>query len=179
MLNKYIDLSVQTGKREETMQFLVTSLGNEDLILGYPWLTTFEPQFNWTNGVIDTSYLPVVIRSIDWKSLKIRPTIATTTTEEEAPISRIQRAYICEELAQESNAWANISTELAQKVGQYTKQVAIPMHYQQYAKVFNEEVSHQLPQHKPWDHTIDLKPNAPSFLNCKVYPLMVGEKEAL
>ena len=61
MLTKYIDLSVRTGKREETMRFLIMGLGNEDLILGYPWLTTFEPQFNWTNGVIDTTYLPVVI----------------------------------------------------------------------------------------------------------------------
>ena len=71
MLTQYVDLSVRTGKREETMRFLVTSLGNEDLILGYPWLTTFEPQFNWTNGVIDTSYLPIVIRLLDWKALRV------------------------------------------------------------------------------------------------------------
>ena len=104
MLNKYVDLAVRTGKKEETMRFLVTSLGNEDLILGYPWLTTFEPRFNWTNGVIDTLYLPVVIRSMDWKSLKIQPTIATEITNEETPFSTIQRAYVYEELAQESNA---------------------------------------------------------------------------
>ena len=36
MLTRYVDLSVRTGKREEDMRFLVTSLGNEDLILGYP-----------------------------------------------------------------------------------------------------------------------------------------------
>ena len=82
MLTQYVNLAVRTGKREETMRFLVTSLGNKDLILGYPWLVTFEPHFNWTNGVINTSYLPVVIRSLDWKSLKIRPTIAVATTED-------------------------------------------------------------------------------------------------
>ena len=81
MLTKYVDLSVRTGKREETMRFLITSLGNEDLILGYPWLTTFEPQFNWANGVIDTSHLPIVIRSLDWKTLRIRPTIAATSED--------------------------------------------------------------------------------------------------
>ena len=124
------------------MRFLVTSLGNEDLILGYPWLTTFEPQFNWANGVIDTSYLPVVIRSLDWNSLKIHPTIVTSETKEEAPMSYLQQIYIHEELAQESNAWVNISTELAQKAGQYTKKVEIPPHYQRFAKVFNEEASH-------------------------------------
>ena len=177
MLTQYVDLSVRTGKREETMRFLVTSLGNEDLILGYPWLTTFEPQFNWTNGVIDTSYLPIVIRSLDWKTLKIRPTIATAHMEE--PLTVIQRAHVYEILGQESNAWANISTELAQKVGQYTRKVEIPPHYQQFSRVFDEEASHRLPQHQPWDHTIDLKPDAPSSLNCKIYPLTGQEKEAL
>ena len=132
MLTHYVDLSVRTGKREECMRFLIMSLGNEDLILGYPWLTTFKPQFNWTNGVIDTSYLPVVIQSLDWKTLKIRPTIAATV-EEEPPMSYIQQTYVYEELARESNAWANISTELAQKAGQYTKKVDVPPHYQQFA----------------------------------------------
>ena len=179
MLTKYVDLSVRTGKQEEQMRFLVTSLGNEDLILGYPWLTTFKPQFNWANGVIDTSYLPVVIRSLDWNSLKIRPTIAIIETQEEAPISYLRWVYIHEQLAQESNAWVNISTELAQKAGQYTQKVEIPPHYQQFAKVFDEEASHRLPQHQPWDHTIDLKPDAPSSLNCKIYPLTAQEKGAL
>ena len=109
------------------MRFLVTSLGNEDLILGYPWLTTFEPKFNWTNGVIDTSYLPVVIRSMDWKSLKLRPTIAGIKEEELMP--RIRRIQAYKTLMEESNVWANISTELAQKAGQYTKKVDIPPHY--------------------------------------------------
>src|ERR1700761_2597045 len=146
MLTKYVDLSVQTGKREEHMRFLVTSLGNEDLILGYPWLTTFEPQFNWANGVIDTSYLPIVIRSLDWKTLRIRPTIAAVSEEE--PLTIIQRAHAYDTLNQESNAWANISTELAQRAGQYTKKVEIPSHYQQFARVFDEEASHRLPQHQ-------------------------------
>ena len=177
MLTQYVDLSVRTGKKEETMRFLITSLGNEDLILGYPWLTTFEPQFSWTNGVIDTSYLPIVIRSLDWKTLKIQPTIAATPEEE--PMMIIQWAHIYDVLDRESNVWANISTELAQKAGQYLKKVEIPSQYQQFAQVFDEDASHRLPQHQPWDHTIDLKPNAPSSLNCKIYPLMVQEKEAL
>ena len=91
----------------------------------------------------------------------------------------IQRAYAYEELIQESNAWANISTELAQKVGQYTKKVEIPLHYQQFTRVFDEEASHRLPKHQPWDHTIDLKPSAPASLNCKIYPLTTQEKEVL
>jgi hypothetical protein len=36
-------------------------LMHEDLILGYPWLATFEPQFNWRNSIIDTIHLPIVV----------------------------------------------------------------------------------------------------------------------
>ena len=79
-LTNFIDLEVRTGNREEKMRFLVTDLGDEDLILGYPWLSTFEPQFNWKNAVVDTKFLPVVIRSLDWRRTRIRPTIAHTST---------------------------------------------------------------------------------------------------
>lgn len=40
-------------------------------------------------------------------------------------------------------------------------------------------MSQRLLQHKPWDHTIDLKHNAPAALNCKVYPLIGAEKVVL
>ena len=43
------------------MKFLVTDLGGEDLILGYPWLSTFEPKFRWRDASIDTSFLPIII----------------------------------------------------------------------------------------------------------------------
>ena len=94
-------------------------------------------------------------------------------------MTRIRRIQAYEELTNESNAWANISTELAQKAKQYTQKVEIPPHYRRFARIFNEEASHRLPQHQPWDHTIDLKPSAPSSLNCKIYPLTIQEKEAL
>jgi hypothetical protein len=63
----FIDLEVHTGSKEEKMRFLVTDLGNEDLILGYPWLATFEPQFNWWNSIVDTTHLPIVVQSLDWR----------------------------------------------------------------------------------------------------------------
>jgi hypothetical protein len=69
-LTSFVDLEVQTGDRERKMRFLVTDLGNEDLILGYPWLATFEPQFNWRSSVIDTAHLPIIVRSLDWRKVQ-------------------------------------------------------------------------------------------------------------
>jgi hypothetical protein len=61
MITDYVDLSIQSGTKNTKMWFLVTNLGLEDLILGYPWLAHYEPKFSWRDRVIDTSHLPTII----------------------------------------------------------------------------------------------------------------------
>ena len=55
----------------------------------------------------------------------------------------------------------------------------VPKEYHRHAKVFSEEESHRLPKPQPWDHTIDLKPDAPETLRSKVYPMPPNEQEEL
>jgi len=44
------------------------------------------------------------------------------------------------------------------------------MEYYDFLKVFSEKSSECLPEHKPWDHVIDLKPGfVPK--SSKIYPL--------
>jgi hypothetical protein len=124
-LTHFVDLDVRTGKREEQMRFLITDLGGEDLVLGYPWLATFEPKFNWREAVIDTTTLPIVIRSLDWKQARIRPTIAGIMTDEE-------KEAIVEEL-ETLTAICSISTKLAIEAEQYTAKVEIPQKYERHA----------------------------------------------
>jgi hypothetical protein len=45
--------------------------------------------------------------------------------------------------------------------------------------VFSEQESDRLPKHKLYDHTIDLKLDAPETLQSKVYPMPVNEQEEL
>ena len=66
-LMHYVDLEVKTGDKNQKMRFLITDLGDNDLILGYPWLSTFEPKFSWHKRVIDTCFLPIIICLLDWK----------------------------------------------------------------------------------------------------------------
>src|SRR6266571_559086 len=61
LITHYINLNVETKHTHRDMRFLVTNIGNKDIILGYPWLSTFEPQFDWTNMVINEQALPIVI----------------------------------------------------------------------------------------------------------------------
>jgi hypothetical protein len=55
----------------------------------------------------------------------------------------------------------------------------IPKDYRKFRKVFSEEEAQRFPKSKPYDHAIDLLPDAPATLDCKIYPLAPGEQEAL
>jgi hypothetical protein len=73
----------------------------------------------------------------------------------------------------------NASVELAVAAQQYTKKVTIPKEYQQFAKVFSKEESQRFLPTRSCDHAIDFKPGAPDAIDCKVYPMMCIEDEAL
>jgi hypothetical protein len=51
--------------------------------------------------------------------------------------------------------------------------------YHKYSKVFSDEEAQCFPTSHPWDHVIDLIPEAPATLNCKVYLLAPGQQKAL
>jgi hypothetical protein len=56
---------------------------------------------------------------------------------------------------------------------------AIPPEYHRYGKVFSEQEAQRFPKPKPYDYAIDLLPDAPQSLDCKVYPSAPGEQVAL
>uniref|UniRef100_A0A0W0GF50 Putative Gag protein n=1 Tax=Moniliophthora roreri TaxID=221103 RepID=A0A0W0GF50_MONRR len=55
----------------------------------------------------------------------------------------------------------------------------VPTEFHKYQKVFSEEESHCLPEHKPYDHTIDLKPDASETIRSKVYSMSVNKQGEL
>jgi hypothetical protein len=75
------------------------------------------------------------------------------------------------------------SQQIAEKAnctkGIRTFEEMVPEHYRDFAKVFSEEESHRLPQHQPWDHTIDLEPNAVTHWKVKSYPMSPAEQVEL
>src|SRR5712664_3644093 len=92
-LTHFVDLLVKTKGQEKKMRFLVTDLGAEDVILGYPWLATFEPQFSWKDAAVNTNILPIIIRSPDWHTLILHPSIrrGKVTQEPTSASTRIGR----------------------------------------------------------------------------------------
>ena len=52
-IREYVDLQVRVGKEVKDMRFLITDLGEDDIILGYPWLAAFQPKIDWKNSTLE------------------------------------------------------------------------------------------------------------------------------
>jgi hypothetical protein len=64
-LQFFTDLQVQTGSQRTTLRFFLSNLGENKVILGYPWFAAFQPKIGWRRGWIDHRQLPVILRSSD------------------------------------------------------------------------------------------------------------------
>ena len=51
-ITSYVDLLVQTGPKEQAYRFYLANLGDDDMILGYPWLAKANPHIDWAQGTL-------------------------------------------------------------------------------------------------------------------------------
>ena len=164
-----LELKVTTKGIDKVMRFLVTDIGNEDILLGYPWLATFEPAFGWKDAIIETKALPIIISSTH--PVDSRTVIAGLQTQE-------AKEDVVREL-EETTTIRGIATELAIQAGEGKKKVKIPAIYSRFRQLFSEEASQRFPPSRPWDHAIELKAKTPDAIPCKVYPMTPAEDKAL
>ena len=77
----FVDLQVRVGSKIEVMKFLVTDLGEDELVLRYPWLAAFQPKINWKEATITEDMQPIVIKTLGLKMDKEVACIAKSWTE--------------------------------------------------------------------------------------------------
>jgi hypothetical protein len=53
----------------------------------------------------------------------------------------------------------------------------VPSQYHKFKKAFLESALKRFPERKKWDHAINLKEDAPTLLDCRVYLLSQEEKK--
>ena len=46
-IRECVNLLVWVRERRHEMRFLITDLGEDEIVLGYPWLAAFQPRINW------------------------------------------------------------------------------------------------------------------------------------
>ena len=159
-------------------------MGDDNLILGYPWFAVTNAHPNWKIGTLPTlviihtrgvasgkpthSVQVVGMRTMIWnrpflqkgdelflRIMKVNPTCTAKT-------------IVVQQLAEQA----------ADKTTCTWDQI-VPPQYHVHAKVFSEDAAQQFPESHEWDHTIDLKPNAPTTLDCNIYPLSPNEDTVL
>jgi len=116
------------------------------------------------DATVDTNVLPVVIKSPDWYTLVLKPSIRRTKTTSKTTIASTQIGRIVSEEAKqrivdilsEESTIHSISTDLARKAEQYMTAIAVLEKYLQHAHVFSEEAAQRFPPKRPWDHAIEL-----------------------
>jgi len=168
-LDSYLWLKVDLAGRKTLLMFLVTPIGDDHLILGYPFLHRFNPQ-------------------IDWRRAKILDGRVTISSMKELPSPspaqanlRVQREAIkqCGKPGENEAIYIRSMQGLQVtplKPGQLGD---IPAEYQCHWRVFSEEESHRFPPKRSEDMRITLKPGAPDHIDCKVYPQSKADRERM
>ena len=135
--------------KETCHKFLITDIGEDDIILGYPFFEGANPSIDWTKGTMDgTVELKGTIRDSSWIKSLLRKTMVAQQLAEAATEKKKRN-------------WDEL----------------VPKQYHDLEKVFSELTSERFPDCRCYDHAIDLVPEAPTSIDCRVYPLSPREKE--
>jgi hypothetical protein len=134
--------------------FFVADIASDDLILGYPFFENTNPSILWKEGKLEGTLMLAMIQTTEEHIDKIPLWLwkATTATQ--------------------------LAAEEAAKKKKQTWDEIVPKCYHHYGCVFQEEASERFTAPWKWDHAIELKPDALTSINCRVYPLSPKEKEA-
>jgi len=169
----YVDLEMQTGTKRTNMRFFLTDMGDHKVILGYLWFAANQPKIDWAQGWIDTTQLPLIIRSTNVLKAQFNPSTRNLPDLTEEEILYIRRIHIEPRIARQT-----MSSTLAEE-NDKPHLDPIPTEYRRHHKVFSEEATQRFPELRIWDHAIELKPGAPSTLPGKIYTLSQLELQEL
>ena len=130
------------GNNHTKFRFFLTDIGQAKIILGFLWMVAIQPNIDWKNGWIDYAHLPVVIKTPDAHQIPF-------INKKNAPIWPADNLELPEDVSPSNMPLFEEGDQLL--IAQLTVETKddpldkIPLPYQQYAKVFSEEVSHEFP----------------------------------
>ncbi|KAF5975340.1 hypothetical protein FCOIX_7728 [Fusarium coicis] len=177
-------LKVFVNGRNQGIDFDIIPVHGYDLILGYPWLKRYNPQFNWRTGQVNCEDHP----SDDEDDSDNNETRSQTPTEDSSGVRSDKASPIPKGTQHKyhKGRTKRIRRTIATLKGQFRqldhdlqemKQIAekeseerlknVPVQYRIYQKLFQEELDTKLPQHTEYDIEIVLKEGK----NPKFFPI--------
>ena len=96
-ISQYCNLWVRRGKHVEKLGFYVANLGRDRLILGYPWFTKFNPDFDWKNNILEGEEVEIDMagyrNKIATTLRTVNMTLESDETEKKNILGQIPAAY--------------------------------------------------------------------------------------
>jgi hypothetical protein len=181
-IKHFVDLLVRCSDRSKEMRFLITNLGEDKIVLGYPWLAAFEPKIDWKNATLDEEMQPLVIKTLGWKINTEVKRIQEAWTRRAWTMATPSKVIYVTRYDEERLRRTSASTQLAVKAlpkEEKTWDKVVPPQYHCWKKVFSEEEAKRFPRMQPWDIAIDLVVDALKVLDCKIYLLTLEEQGKL
>ena len=124
------------------MRFLVTDPGEDEIVLGFPWLAAFQPKINWKEAVLDESMQPVVIKTIRLNTENEVARIRNTWVKRAEELANPGEEIHLYRMEEEKLKWTSTSTQMAVKAlpkKEKTWEQIVPPQYHHWKKVFSEE----------------------------------------
>ncbi|CDO72200.1 hypothetical protein BN946_scf184970.g52 [Trametes cinnabarina] len=181
-ISEYVEGIVRIGDHSERMTLAVTSLGKSDIFIGYEWLRFHNPEIDWHSQTIKFDRCPdqcgyqARMVSPDDDDEPYDPSAHLEPGESILAVDMAPR--ISHHIRARSTAAQQIAEEQHKQKEQRTFEEIVPPHYHDFKDVFDKESFDELPEHRPWDHAIELIPGA-KLTDCKVYPLSPEEQKQL
>jgi hypothetical protein len=143
-------------KTRGTLKLYVSKLEpNTDIILGHAWLSTVNPDIDWVKGtILYDRAKPICTECL--QKFTVGPVetmpIADLNEKEVSDIILV-RGLVLAEPEEEVKAF-QAGTDSAEKPAE------IPREYRDFADVFSELKANNLPEHRTYDHKIELQEGA-------------------
>ena len=176
----FTDLKIKIDKKTLEERFYITGLGNQKIILEFPWLKKHNSQINWKTGNITWGIDNEFFQRYAWKSqlkeewvkaqikLNQQPNIVVDSREQNNQTLHptLTEDTILEYLGMDNKIWINAkmtsATDLAavanSKKPELTPERIVPKEYREFLDVFDKEKANCFPRPRPYDHKIGMKP---------------------
>ncbi|KAF5315388.1 hypothetical protein D9619_007461 [Psilocybe cf. subviscida] len=199
---KEVDLVMVFQNHSEKATFAVCDLGDKPAIIGHTWLWLHNPDVNWKTGEVQFIRCPSECQMEVKRARRKRQRIAAISRRqlpqfheegadlfegpepsEFGPEDRVFVSYLHPQ-QQIISATSTVSQKLAEESHQQNDspkksfEEIVPKQYHQFKGVFSKESFDRLPDRKPWDHAIELKPGSEPYRS-KIYPLSPNEQKEL
>ncbi len=190
------NLTVKYDGNEVLQRFFIIELGGDSMLLGMPFLAAHNPDVNWSKGQLEGKVSAHTADAHLWtphrqhhylRFLHIEARDRERTTEvpnigKEVPNIPTYWPLSADVHSRRVTRATELAIDAADKAAAKEKipwHLQVPLEYHRYKTVFSEEEAKRFPASWPWDHAIELLPDAPDTLDCKVYPLAPAEQDTL